>query len=191
MSIRLEEALGTSAETWLAMQGAYDLWQAKKNKRTKNIARIAPEIPPGMNLREAAALQFPPPDPRNLIYQVSRRISRVMTEHKIACAVARLNDDAAMRSLLEPIKDAKSVRTVLRMVHTSILCPFYDEEMRIARYIVLDINSHIVGCHFVTEVSRQQAKKITAGCVSVSRWSPAAFDAVVERVLGGTTQHVH
>ena len=29
MSIRLEEALGTSAETWLAMQAAYDLWQAK------------------------------------------------------------------------------------------------------------------------------------------------------------------
>jgi antitoxin HigA-1 len=37
MSIRLEEALGTSAETWLAMQAAYDLWQAKKNKRRKKI----------------------------------------------------------------------------------------------------------------------------------------------------------
>jgi addiction module HigA family antidote len=30
MSIRLEEALGTSAETWLAMQAAYDFWQARK-----------------------------------------------------------------------------------------------------------------------------------------------------------------
>ncbi len=114
-----------------------------------------------------------------------------MTGHKIFCAVARLNDDAAMRLLLEPIKDAKNVRVVLRMVHTSILCPLYDEEMRVARYIVLDINNHIVGCHSVTDISRQQAKKITAGCVSVSHWSPAAFDAVVERVLGGTTQHVH
>ncbi len=122
---------------------------------------------------------------------MTRRISRVMTEHKIFCAVARLNDDAAMRLLLEPIKDAKNVRVVLRMVHTSILCPLYDEEMRVARYIVLDINNHIVGCHSVTDISRQQAKKITAGCVSLSRWSPAAFDAVVERVLGGTTQHVH
>lgn len=43
MAIRLEDALGTSAETWLAMQAAYDLWQAKKNKR-KKIARIAMEI---------------------------------------------------------------------------------------------------------------------------------------------------
>jgi len=114
-----------------------------------------------------------------------------MTECKIFCALARLDDDAAMRSLLQPIKDAKSVRAVLRMVRTSILCPLYDEEMRVARYIVLDINNHIVGCYSVTDISRQQAKKITAGCVSVSRWSPAAFDAVVERVLGGTAQHVH
>jgi addiction module HigA family antidote len=44
MSIRLEEALGTSAETWLAMQAAYDLWQAKKNKRRKKIARITIEV---------------------------------------------------------------------------------------------------------------------------------------------------
>jgi hypothetical protein len=127
----------------------------------------------------------------NLICLVTRRISPLMSEHKIFCAVARLSDDAAMRSLLEPIKNAKNVRTVLRMVRTSILCPLYDEEMRIARYIVLDIDSHIVGCHSVTDISPQQAKKITAGCVSVSHWSPSTFDAVVERVLGGTTQHVH
>jgi antitoxin HigA-1 len=41
MAIRLEDALGTSAETWLTMQAAYDLWQAKKNnKRRKKIGRI-------------------------------------------------------------------------------------------------------------------------------------------------------
>jgi addiction module HigA family antidote len=44
MSIRLEEGLGTSAETWLAMQAAYDLWQAKKNRRRKKIARIAMDL---------------------------------------------------------------------------------------------------------------------------------------------------
>jgi hypothetical protein len=76
------------------------------------------------------------------------------------------------------------------MVHTSILCPLYDEERRVARYIVLDINSHVVGCHCVTDISSQQAKKITAGCVRVSHWSPAVFDAVVDRVLGGTTLHL-
>jgi addiction module HigA family antidote len=40
LALRLEAALGTSAETWLAMQAAYDLWQAKKNKPKKKIARI-------------------------------------------------------------------------------------------------------------------------------------------------------
>jgi antitoxin HigA-1 len=35
LSLRLEEALGTSAESWLAMQSAYDLSQAKKAHRVK------------------------------------------------------------------------------------------------------------------------------------------------------------
>src|ERR1039457_1636760 len=43
MAIRLEDALGTSAETWLAMQAAFDLWQAKKNKHRKKIPRIEME----------------------------------------------------------------------------------------------------------------------------------------------------
>ena len=43
MAIRLEDALGTSAETWLAMQAAFDLWQAKKSRRGKKIAPIPAE----------------------------------------------------------------------------------------------------------------------------------------------------
>jgi addiction module HigA family antidote len=35
LSLRLEEALGTSAESWLAMQSAYDLSQARKTHRVK------------------------------------------------------------------------------------------------------------------------------------------------------------
>jgi addiction module HigA family antidote len=31
LALRLEGALGTSAESWLAMQADYDLWQARKN----------------------------------------------------------------------------------------------------------------------------------------------------------------
>jgi addiction module HigA family antidote len=30
MALRLSKALGRSPESWLAMQDAYDLWQAKK-----------------------------------------------------------------------------------------------------------------------------------------------------------------
>jgi len=31
MALRLAAALGGSAESWLQMQAAYDLWQASKN----------------------------------------------------------------------------------------------------------------------------------------------------------------
>jgi addiction module HigA family antidote len=35
LAIRLAAALGGSAESWLRMQSAYDLWQAQKNRRPK------------------------------------------------------------------------------------------------------------------------------------------------------------
>lgn len=35
MAIRLAAALGGSAESWLRMQAAYDLWQASKKRRPK------------------------------------------------------------------------------------------------------------------------------------------------------------
>lgn len=35
MAIRLSAALGGSAESWLSMQSAYDLWQASKRRRPR------------------------------------------------------------------------------------------------------------------------------------------------------------
>jgi addiction module HigA family antidote len=35
MALRLEGALGTSAEMWLEMQAGYDLWLARKQARPK------------------------------------------------------------------------------------------------------------------------------------------------------------
>jgi antitoxin HigA-1 len=35
LAIRLAAALGGSAESWLQMQAAYDLWQARKTRRPK------------------------------------------------------------------------------------------------------------------------------------------------------------
>jgi len=40
MALRLSQALGTSAEMWLSMQVAYDLWQAGHKPRPK-VRRIA------------------------------------------------------------------------------------------------------------------------------------------------------
>lgn len=35
MALRLEEALGTSAEMWVTMQAKYELWEASQKKRWK------------------------------------------------------------------------------------------------------------------------------------------------------------
>lgn len=35
MALRLAAALGGSAESWVQMQGTYDLWQAMKKRRPK------------------------------------------------------------------------------------------------------------------------------------------------------------
>ncbi len=40
LAIRLEAALQTSAQVWVNMQAAYDLWQARKKPQPK-ISRIA------------------------------------------------------------------------------------------------------------------------------------------------------
>lgn len=40
MALRLEAALGTSAEMWVQMQAARDLWQARQQKRPR-VRRIA------------------------------------------------------------------------------------------------------------------------------------------------------
>ncbi len=40
LAIRLEAALNSSAQMWLAMQADYDLWQARKKKHPK-IERLA------------------------------------------------------------------------------------------------------------------------------------------------------
>lgn len=40
MALRLEAALGTSAEMWVQMQAAHDLWQARQQGRPK-VRRIA------------------------------------------------------------------------------------------------------------------------------------------------------
>jgi len=40
MALRLSKALGRSPESWLLMQDAYDLWQAKKNIKLGKVNKI-------------------------------------------------------------------------------------------------------------------------------------------------------
>ena len=40
MALRLSKALGRSAESWLAMQYIYDLWQAKQRVNLRNVGKV-------------------------------------------------------------------------------------------------------------------------------------------------------
>lgn len=40
MALRLSKALGRSPESWLAMQDAYDLWQAKKRVKLGSVHKV-------------------------------------------------------------------------------------------------------------------------------------------------------
>ena len=40
MALRLSKSLGRSPESWLAMQDAYDLWQAKKQVKLGKVEKI-------------------------------------------------------------------------------------------------------------------------------------------------------
>ena len=40
MALRLSKALGRSAESWLAMQDAFDLWQAKRHIKLDEVQHV-------------------------------------------------------------------------------------------------------------------------------------------------------
>jgi antitoxin HigA-1 len=40
MALRLSKALGRSPESWLAMQDAYDLWQAKNTVNLSGVHKV-------------------------------------------------------------------------------------------------------------------------------------------------------
>ena len=40
MALRLSKCLGRSAESWLAMQHSYDLWQAKRNVDLRGVQTL-------------------------------------------------------------------------------------------------------------------------------------------------------
>ena len=45
MAIRLEKAFGSTAETWLNMQTAYNLAQARQHEAQIKVTRYAPDAP--------------------------------------------------------------------------------------------------------------------------------------------------
>ena len=45
MAVRLEMALGKSAQSWLGHQSAYDLWRLQAKKASMGVQRLTPPVP--------------------------------------------------------------------------------------------------------------------------------------------------
>ncbi|MES9980328.1 MAG: HigA family addiction module antitoxin [Candidatus Thiodiazotropha sp. 6PLUC5] len=44
MAVRLSAVLGRTAESWLALQDHYDLWEARKSVNTEELHRLEYEV---------------------------------------------------------------------------------------------------------------------------------------------------
>jgi addiction module HigA family antidote len=51
MSIRLSQAFGSTPETWLGMQTAYDLWQARERAKEIEVENFRPYLKAGLRPR--------------------------------------------------------------------------------------------------------------------------------------------
>lgn len=102
---------------------------------------------------------------------------------KIHVAMARLDDSTAMDALVAPIPNGEQLRQSL-LTRTSGRRHGYHEETRTARYVVPD--GELVLCLTVTDLTLQQAATIAAECDAITEWEYPAFQAIVERVLGGS-----
>jgi addiction module HigA family antidote len=69
LALRLEGALGTSAEMWLNMQASHDLWRARKRpsrvKRLPESKKAAGERPPQCHIRIRTVPDSPAPTPKS------------------------------------------------------------------------------------------------------------------------------
>jgi hypothetical protein len=107
---------------------------------------------------------------------------------KILSATARLNDAAAIKELLTPMRDREALKRKLRPGFRGHKYA-YDGWARTARYLLTD--GKIVACYSVTDVSLEQATTIAAACDEISEWSTRTFQAAVERVLRGEIGPMH
>ena len=44
MAVRLEAVVGSTAETWLALQAAHDLWKARKGVKVKSLKKLTAAV---------------------------------------------------------------------------------------------------------------------------------------------------
>jgi hypothetical protein len=93
---------------------------------------------------------------------------------RIYVARAKLDDAAAMASLISPIPSGDQLAAVLQRRQSGISCA-YDRETSTARYVVS--NGNIVQCFTLTGISLQEAATVRAECDEIEIWDIDTFRA--------------
>ncbi len=105
---------------------------------------------------------------------------------KILLAKVRLDDTAAVQSLLSPIRDDGNLAKMLRE-RQSGFSHAYEEESRIGRFIAS--NGVTVMSFSVTGVTRQEAASIAEECERIAVWDMYEIRKAADRALGGSLEH--
>jgi len=108
---------------------------------------------------------------------------------KIFIARARIDDAAAMKTLIGAIPGGDSLWNILQGGETGRTQTSYCTAMRTAYYVVTD--NKIVVCFTVTDLSLEQAVALADACDDIAEWSTTAFVAAAKRAIGGEYQRVH
>jgi hypothetical protein len=102
---------------------------------------------------------------------------------KILLAKVRLDDTAAVSSLLLPIKDNGSVVRMLTERQSGISYA-YEEESRIGRFIAS--NGVTVMSFSITGITRSQAASIAEECEQIAVWDMLEIRKATDRALGAS-----
>jgi hypothetical protein len=104
---------------------------------------------------------------------------------KILLAKARLDDAAAVKSLLSPIKDHVDLAKMFSE-RRSGLSYAYEEDSRVGRYIAS--NGVTVMSFSVTGVTRQEAASIAQECERIAVWDMYEIRKAADRALGAPVE---
>jgi hypothetical protein len=100
---------------------------------------------------------------------------------KILLTKARLDDAAAVQSLLSPIKDHVNLTNMLSERRSGFSYS-YEEDSCVGRYIAS--NGVTVMSFSVTGVSRQEAASIAQECERIAVWDMYEIRKAADRALG-------
>ncbi len=104
---------------------------------------------------------------------------------KILLAKVRLDDTAAVQSLLSPIREDANLAKMLRE-RQSGFSHAYEEESRIGRFIAS--NGVTVMSFSVTGVTRQEAASIAEECERIAVWDMYEIRKAADRALGASRE---